>query len=717
MDSKSIAKMIQSDLENDAPYLSFDFKLNEIGFPTSTEMGNKSIIWAPNGTCKSTIYQSAKSFSDNRLSITCISYEDDAEFEGDYFVSGKKGGPKRELLVSPGTNEINSLSAERHSIVQSFNLKEALKASFGITTVGAERLFFHEAFKKAGVNGARNTSDEDQAKAIGHLLDTSAAQEAEDSLAALPDEDRGFFLRHYPELKLAQAQAGWTDEHREIIRREILRRVSSYVFDRDTTCPVCGAEHAQSIKSIINSELNILRDGADKLHADFFTQVASQNPSPDEMASIEARFEALRALALDVKEESLFSYAVRAYVRENSSQQDDSQDIDDFINDQIARLRGIRNRIKKCEQKRSRFYRAVQCKKDSIESIFLNKFSANITFDDDKCLLSISLPRDIQSYSTGEKNLMVFMIRLMAYRGDKTDVLIIDDPLSSYDSANQYSIMFELIELASDIIYKDSSILILTHNMKCVSIAESQRQLVFKYYILDKLPSTTGGSHPIQMSPLPLEKLKNKGKIFTLLSGLSSADGFADSLSDLMNLEGTARDSLIDRKFAFIRADRDREHVDPSLSELFHYNKPFSKTYQGITLKNENLVQYIDSFNMSSITPVSQGIAHHWLDKIYCTLALRVWIEKQLFDNVDPSVQNAITNKRRYIDKVDYVFPANVSSKWKGSGKITRDFLLSQKALINQSEHIFSQPVPYEYCLNISTNDLYDIVERIKSRF
>lgn len=720
MDGNSISSVIQNNLENNAPYLSLDFSLSDLGFPTDEAKGAKSIVWAPNGTCKSTIYQAAKNSTESH-SISCISYEDDDEFDNDYIVKGRKDSPKKELVVSPGSNEINDLIEERHSIVQSFNLKGALKTFFGITTVGGEKSYFRGIQEETEIENFRNASDGDQAKVIRSSYSTSAAKDVEQELKSITDSDKNFFLKNYPGLKESQALSGWTGAHREIIRREILERVSAYVFDHETVCPVCGASRDRTIKEIVNDALQSLTQSSDKLRSDFFSQASSKSPSQSEMEDIENRFDSLRKLASSISEKGLLSYAIRSLAQGDNTPQDDSQESDAGIERLIDRLRAIRNRIDSCEKKRSRFYQAVKHKEETLKSLFSSKFSATVTFDDEKCQLRVSLPRDIQSYSTGEKNLMVFMIRLMAYRGDMTDLLIIDDPLSSYDSANQYSIMFELVDLASDKSVSNSSIVIFTHNMKCISIAESQWNYQYNYFILDKSPAGADGVNPIRMAPLPLGNIHNTDEIFTLLNGLSDANDFANSLKKLMDLEGTGSDQLVRRELAFLKADRDREkeskNYDAKLSELFHFNQPFTKRYNGQTLDNNHLVQYIDSFNSSSITPVSQGVARHWLDKIYCTFALRVWIEKQFFDNLSQEQRKDIEDKWRYIDKVDYIFPINRPSLWHGSQQVSRGFLLSQKVLLNQSEHVFSQPVPYEYCLNINTSDLYEIVVRIKKHF
>lgn len=720
MDCNSISSVIQNDLDNNAPYLSLDFSLSDLGFPTDKAKGAKSIVWAPNGTCKSTIYQAAKNSADN-YSISCISYEDDDEFDNDFIVKARKDSPKKDLVVSPGSNEINDLINERHNIVQSLNLKEALKALFGITTVAGEKSFFRNIHEDTGIENFRNASDEDQAKVIRFSYSTSAAKAVEQKLNSINDNDKNFFLRNYHDLKMAQALSGWTSAHREIIRRGILERVSAYVFNHETVCPVCGANRDRTIKEIVDDALQSLTQSSDKLRGDFFSEASSKSPSQNEMEDIEARFDSLRRLASSISEKGLLSFAIWSHAHGDNTPQGDSQESDAGIERLIDRLRAIRNRIDSCEKKRSKFYQAIKHKEESIKSLFSSKFSANVSFDDEKCQLRVSLPRDIQSYSTGEKNLMVFMIRLMAYRGDTTDLLIIDDPLSSYDSANQYSIMFELVDLASDKSLSNSSIIIFTHNMKCISIAESQRNHQYNYFILDKAPAGVNGVNPIRMSPLLLGNIQNTGEIFTLLNGLSDANDFVNSLEKLMDLEGTERDQLVRRELAFLGADRDREKeakdCDPELSELFHFNQSFTKSYKEETLENNHLVQYIDSFNSSSITPVSQGIARHWLDKIYCTFALRVWIEKQFFDNLSQEQRKDIEDKWRYIDKVDYIFPINRPSLWHGSQQVSRGFLLSQKVLLNQSEHVFSQPVPYEYCLNINTSDLYEIVVRIKKHF
>lgn len=716
MSNASTADIVQQAISDQASYLSLNFNLEDIGFPTAVSKGSKSIVWAPNGACKSTICRAAKNSLSDYDAVTCIDYEDDAGFDNDYIVKSKRNAPSRDLIISPGTNEINSLAAERHEILQLFNIKEALKSVLGITSNPVENLYFGTLINQIGGSSLRNAPDEDQAKSICTQFDNTKAELVQTKLAGIREDDRDFFLRHYVELKSSQALSGWIEGHRESIRRDILRSVAAYIHADEHKCPVCGSVHSRTIEDIVSASLSTISVLSDPLREGFYKQASPKTPA--EEANVESRFDAMLALASAISEDELFSYTMRTHILNESGQQDDLQSIDAKIDSQKNRLRQIYNRISRCEQKRSSFYSAVKERREDLEALFNSKFSATVKFNDIEHQLVISLPRDMQTYSTGEKNLMVFIIRLMAYRGNTTDLLVIDDPLSSYDSANQYTVMFELVDLAADRDFKQSSIVIFTHNMKCVSIAESQRHLVFDYYVLDKVPNTVASSFAIKMGDLPLKKLANPNDAFILFSGLLNARSFVKSLRMLLEHEETPVDSTINHRLLVLEADRCRERPkSKQLSELFHYNAPCTMWYRGRKLSNENFVEYIDNFTTSSISPVSEGIARHWIDKIYCSLALRVWVEKQMFDHVDPRTQSKLKNAYRFIDKVDLVIPSGKASMLLNCPNVTREFLLSQKALMNQSEHVFSQPVPYEYCLNITTCDLCDIVNHIKSRF
>ena len=55
VDCNSISSVIQNDLDNNAPYLSLDFSLSDLGLPRDKVEGATALVWATNGACQSTI--------------------------------------------------------------------------------------------------------------------------------------------------------------------------------------------------------------------------------------------------------------------------------------------------------------------------------------------------------------------------------------------------------------------------------------------------------------------------------------------------------------------------------------------------------------------------------------------------------------------------------------------------------------------------------------
>lgn len=74
---------------------------------------------------------------------------------------------------------------------------------------------------------------------------------------------------------------------------------------------------------------------------------------------------------------------------------------------------------------------------------------------------------------------------------------------------------------------------------------------------------------------------------------------------------------------------RNRDIIDdPNAHEVLHCRGSF--THPACSLSNDELVGYIDSFNVNNISQTS--FADRTLQKIFVFLVLRVWVENQLFD-------------------------------------------------------------------------------------
>lgn len=148
---------------------------------------------------------------------------------------------------------------------------------------------------------------------------------------------------------------------------------------------------------------------------------------------------------------------------------------------------------------------------------------------------------------------------------------------------------------------------------------------------------------------------------------------------------------------------------DPNAHEVFHYRGTFSHPALGLT--NDRLVEYIDRFNADSLSMSS--FADRTIQKIFVFLALRVWVEKQIFD-LYPEL---FANTDDYPQLGELIKKAFELGAWRGSGSVTKEFLNSKKTMLNHNAHSKAQTSPFDFAINLSVSDICSEVAEIKRRF
>ena len=112
---------------------------------------------------------------------------------------------------------------------------------------------------------------------------------------------------------------------------------------------------------------------------------------------------------------------------------------------------------------------------------------------------------------------------------------------------------------------------------------------------------------------------------------------------------------------------------------IFHYDSPFSKTINGVVYTNDYLVSLIDNFNQTTFQ--NESYLNNTANKIIYNAAIRAWVEKQFYDNLNGDEN---LNGKLFGQKVIYVFSGN---RWTGSSKVTKEYLMSKKVMLNQQVH------------------------------
>lgn len=639
-----------SALEKDISFLNFSNISNEILISSQNQ-----IIWAPNGTGKTSIIKSLKM---KKLPITFSNLETD----NDLFKKNKK-----KLTIGLGIQDKEKLENENANLLDSVGIKDQLKR-YGITS--------QKIAKEALPEFPRCTTDFEK------TLCTFNVDAASELYQQINKEDLRFYLENRIDINNINETKNEIKELKNNFIVKALESLKHSLTENECICPVCNQTSNKPILEIINDKLSLMDGINDNLAAKYY----KIHPDYSTNEINKCLTDLTKIITTDT---ALLSYII--------GQGDPKQfeNIEKKKEDFIANAK----KIKKLIEDNESFFQNLLKREKEITEVFYSRFDAKVTFNSEGKYLEITFPRDINTYSTGELNLMITLVRINEFLASDNNVMIFDDPLTSLDTANQYLIIFELMKLANSTEYPNKSITVFTHNMNCISIAESQYQQQFKYYCMEQL------SGKLIFNQIDSDFFKIVNKTCKQEHLVIPGSLCAESITLYCKNKLLAKDIL---PYIDLILKREIEN-DSDAHNIFHWRGEY--TYIKSKLSNSFLVDYIDNFNLSSIS--KHSFEKRTVQKIFLFIALRVWVEKQLYDKY-PELFNTDNKQYQLGQMIGKVFD---QGPWKGSKKVTKEYLNSKKTMLNQSSHFKAQPAPFDFVINLSIDDVRKEIEDIKSHF
>lgn len=624
---------------NEINYMNFDvdFKI--------TIADKIKIILGPNGTGKTSIYSSIKSRHQD------YSYIDYNDVEQSVIAS------KNKIIIGASVLKLNEKYDEKNKLINEVNIKDNL-AKFNITNTASAK----------SISDNLELLRKDHEKAISEFNNDKI-----EILLSFSNEDSNFIKDNFNEIKTIEKIETKVETIKDAYRKHILEEVERFLSDEEKVCPICGIENKKTIKEIINEELLKISDIKDSVVRKY--QENNSNIKPEEI------LEKVNNIVEIVKKEKLEVTDIINYLICGGSQEKA-----DLITKNKNLIVNVNKEILELEQKKEEFYNNLKKKKDSLANTFKFQFdvkASDIKYNEEEKNIEIKLPRKVEQYSTGEINLMTFIVCMLEFLASDKECLIIDDPLSSYDIPNQYKIIYEIASSKS----MDKQVLVFTHNLNTINIANSQHNGSFVYDVLEKRKNTL---------------FINKIDYFT-----------KDNIISIENLIKYLDDSYSNKKYLELLVEKDtwNDSIPDEYENhlIFHYDEPFSKDINGYIFNNDYLVNLIDNFDENSFNNINY--IENTANKIIYTAALRIWIEKQFYDisNNDQSL-----HEKEFGPKIKYMFEG---SRWTGSSKVTKEYLMSKKVMLNQHIHQKSQEMPFYFALNLSLDDVAKEIIDIKEHF
>lgn len=627
--------MFDSNNFKDINYLNFDPKFK-------IDVKDKiKIIFGPNGTGKTSLYRNIQGRFSN---YSFIDYND---------VEKSVISKKDKITIGASILLLNDEKNKKNVILENIDVKNNLK-EFNITN------------KKS----AENISKELELLRNNQELAIKEFNINNLNILFSMDDNKKDLFNNNAKLLIEQNEIKIEIEDiKNNFRKNFLEEINHYLEDDDKMCPVCGAEYSESMKSIIAKKIAEIKNIDNELVKTYQQKHPELKPA-ELLSDIEKTKNIIMENEISIKD--LQNYLICGGSAEKSK----------LIVNSKKELEKINNNIEKLEIEKTKFYNNLNQHKDSLYSIFriqLGVAEESIIFDDINKEITIKLPRKIEEYSTGEINLITFVVCILEFISSDRDTLIIDDPLSSYDIPNQYKIMYEIVS-AKD---KDKKILIFTHNIDTLNIANTQFNKMFEYETIEKNKNT------LYINSIDYETSKNILDFNEILLHLDHNNVYYNYIMLLKQKEtwdGT-----------------DERHL------LFHYDEPYSKVIDGFKYENDFFANLIDNFTADTFENISY--IDNTTNKIIYTAALRIWIEKQFYLN---SINDSGLYTMQFGDKIKYMFSSN---RWKGSSNVSQKYLMSKKVMLNQHIHQNSQVMPFYFSLNLTLDDISKEILDIKEHF
>lgn len=609
-------------------YIEFDDDFN-------IELNQKSkIIFGYNGIGKSSIYKYLKNKYNE---YDYLDYEDTKES----FLKNKK-----EVVIGARIQTITKLKNEIEQLKQNNDVEGILK-KYDYNSQAKAKKVSNELANIQKTKGIEQiTLEKTKLDYVSNIL---------------YEEIKKDFFDNYKAIKEIANIKDEMELLKNVYMDQAYQALINSIDDHETTCPACNTKGIHNLKEIFNQKKKIYEECNKSLFGNF---KFSNNIEK------EKQIEKLIKLAKDFDGKEIAELIICDVNNERRSN----------IIENLKQIEEKNKEIEKMQEKLQKYYTNIKKEEKDIKLYFENRFDIEkLEFDDNENKIIVTFKRNVDTYSEGEIHLIILLFKLYEFKINDSDILIIDDPLTSYDLINQYKTLFEIVNTAS----AEKKILIFTHNIEMINIINSQDSGTFRYQYIEKY-----------LNKLYLKNID------------MNATGSILSLNNLLDLDS--------EKYLKLLIEREKEEND-EYHKVFHYDNSYilqDSEFNGLT--NEYFVNLIENFSPDDINNMT--FSQNTFNKIIYMCAIRVWIEKKFYEAIkeDKETLRKITGKQ-FSEKVNVLLPRNSNSLLIHEyPNVTRTFLMSKKVMLNQNEHYQSQIIPFNYALNISLDEL---VNEIKERF
>lgn len=303
--------------------------------------------------------------------------------------------------------------------------------------------------------------------------------------------------------------------------------------------------------------------------------------------------------------------------------------------------------------------------------------------------------------STGEQNFISLAFELLLARHSNKEYVVLDDPISSFDSVYKNKIAFCIVKFL-----EDKKQIVLTHNLDLVRLLEVQLKGCFNLYLLNNSENGKNGFIPISE--------KEKGLLINMHELIKLFQ--CTELSALIHNRRQFLMALIPFMRGYAHISLDPNDYYGRLSSVMHgystesidiipiYYELFGVNLGGTEMICSADVLGLDVNNLDLMDSAEYPLLAETLEQTLIYYYLRMKVEKVLVDvfhvNIrpnDPMTLNEIIQKALRCSQSDPDFEAK---------RELRVFFTSRKTLLNEFNHFEGNMNIFQPAIDISRSAL-----------
>ncbi len=311
--------------------------------------------------------------------------------------------------------------------------------------------------------------------------------------------------------------------------------------------------------------------------------------------------------------------------------------------------------------------------------------------------------------STGEQNFISLAFELLYARHSNKEYIVMDDPISSFDSVYKNKIAFCILKFL-----ENKKQMILTHNTDLIRLLEVQLNNCFNLYILNNIPDGENGFIPVSSREKKLLiNLHELVKLFQneenqLIDVIQNRKQFLISMVPFMR--GYSHISLDPHNYYGNLSEIMHGYTDSSLDLIPVYNNLFGDVFTGEEIISASDVLDIELSNLDIIDKAVFPLLADTLEQTLIYYHLRMKVEKELTNTF-----NVRTDDNPMLGEIfQCVFNCSPTDPDYEQMRADRVFFTSRKTLLNEFNHFEGNMNIFQPAIDISDIALKKEVDAIE---